>query len=63
MAAKKKTVPDISTMFDDPIPNPYPEFESEVFQMYRDMGMIPSDILDNTAVRYEQWLIKNGEQE
>jgi len=44
--------------FDDPTPNPnYPEFESEVFQMYKELKLQPNDIADkDESKKYQEWL-------
>ena len=45
---------------DDAVLNPYPEFESEVFEMYRSDNIEPDDIPDLlTGKKYKEWLEKN----
>jgi hypothetical protein len=45
---------------DDAIPNPYPEFESEVFEMYRSDNIEPEDFPDvEEGQKYKEWLEKN----
>ena len=39
--------------------DPYPEFEQEQFEMYRDMGLLPKDILSSNTAEYAKWLEKN----
>lgn len=46
-------------MFDDPIDNPYPEFEEEVFEYYFESGLKPEDLRDKEAAdKYNAWLEK-----
>jgi hypothetical protein len=45
---------------DDAVPNPYPEFECEMFEMYRADHIEPDDIPDLvTGRKYKEWLEKN----
>ncbi len=45
---------------DDAVPNPYPEFESEVFEMYRADSIRPEDFPDAVeGKKYKEWLEKN----
>jgi hypothetical protein len=57
---KKK---DPLTMFDDPVPNPYPEMEEEVFQDMFDDGLTPADIHGPDVVKYAKWLKKREKDE
>jgi len=46
-------------VMDDPVPDPYPEFEAEVFELYRDEGLAPEDLRDpDERQRYAAWLAK-----
>ena len=45
---------------DDAVPKPYPEFESEVFEMYRSDNIEPKDFPDLVeGKKYKEWLQKN----
>ena len=45
---------------DDAVPNPYPEFESEVFESYRASNLKPEDFPDVVeGKKYREWLEKN----
>ena len=45
---------------DDAVPNPYPEFESEVFESYRASNLEPGDFPDLVeGKKYKEWLEKN----
>lgn len=45
---------------DDAVPNPYPEFESEVFESYRTGNLEPEDFPDVVeGKKYKGWLEKN----
>lgn len=52
---KKKKIED---MFNDPLPNSYPEMEDEVFESMEEDGLLPSDLRGPDAVKYEAWLSK-----
>lgn len=44
---------------EDATPDPYPQFQDEVFQMYEDDMIAPDDIPDKiTAKAYQEWLNK-----
>ena len=66
--AKKQRDPNMSKVREvdlnsDPDPNPYPEFESEVFEMYRANKLEPDEIVDAKERRkYLKWLVKNPEE-
>ena len=45
---------------DDAVPNPYPEFEAEVFESYRASNLKPEDFPDVVeGKKYKAWLEKN----
>lgn len=53
-----KPLPD--DVFDDPTGEiPYPEFDGEVFEMYRDDGITPEQLHGSEAVAYAKWLYDN----
>lgn len=62
MRAKKP--PSLPTdAFDDPVPDPYPEFEDEVFEMYQSDGITPADIRGQASVLYQAWLDRKSASE
>lgn len=43
--------------FDDPAcAAPYPEFDDEVFQIYRGDGLSPAELIGAEAIAYAKWL-------
>jgi len=51
------TAKSISELFDDPVPDPYPEFDVEVFELYLEDGIEASELPDeDEAVQYQKWL-------
>jgi hypothetical protein len=50
---------DMMDLYDDPVPDPYPEMDNEVFDMYHHRGLTPADIHDEKeAAAYQKWLDK-----
>ena len=46
-------------MFDDPVPDPYPEFEEEMFELYFDSKLKIEDIKSKKGRdKYAAWLEK-----
>lgn len=44
-------------MFADPVPEPYPEMQEEMYDLYRSLGHKPEDLLDlGEREGYIRWL-------
>ena len=54
---KKQPFVDTS-MFDDPVPDPYLEFDDEVYESYLAQGRSPQDFDFVEARSYKRWLDK-----
>lgn len=54
---RKKNIAD---MFNDPMPNSYPEEDEEFFLMLEEDGVLPKDVNGPDAAPYEAWLEKRA---
>ena len=53
-----------SENFDDPVPDPYPEFEAEMFDFYFETGVKPESIKDvDERQRYLRWIAQQKGQD
>jgi hypothetical protein len=58
MMTKKSNSPrKVEAMYSDPVPDPYPEMDDEVFEMFQAQGLTPDDMADpESKQEYAQWL-------
>lgn len=47
-------------LLDDPTPDPYPEMDGEVYEMYVEDGVTPEDLQEPGATEFRKWLEATG---
>jgi hypothetical protein len=54
------TTRSLHTLYDDPVPDPYPEADGEVWEFFREQGYKPEDLQDPQSIKdYTAWLEAN----